>query len=158
MERFRRRQWHLLYFRSEDDYDETEFFSHDELNQWQDNNGKPWFQGVIYIYYEPSLLKASFSLFSSSRSIGIYKDLITYKKKLNDQRVFLQILQNLPPMYSNMYYREQGQEQPIPPGLIYDEAKELAANKTTTSADWQTSDIIGKYLHEFKRLPRRDNN
>ena len=100
----------------------------------------------------------SFSLFSSSRTEQSYKDLITYKKELNDQRVFLQILQNLPPMYSNRYYQEQSQEQQIPPGLIYDEAKELAANKTTTSADWQTSDIIGKYLHEFRRLPHRDNN
>ena len=51
MERYRRRQWRLLYFRSEDDCDETEFFSHDELCQYRDHTDKPWFRGFIHVYH-----------------------------------------------------------------------------------------------------------
>ena len=76
----------MLYFRSEDDEDETEYFSYDELLQWRDHAGKPWFQGVVYIYYEPSLMKV-FNPFSINRSTGSFKDLNSYMKKLNDPRL-----------------------------------------------------------------------
>ena len=46
---------------------------------------KPWFQGIIYVYYERSMLKSIFS--GKIRAYATYKDLNTYLKEYNDPRL-----------------------------------------------------------------------
>ena len=89
-EAYRNRKWRIIFFRSEDDQDENEFFNWSEAmsHKMPAKNGeeqKPWFQGIIYVYYERSMLKSIFS--GKVRASATYKDLNTYLKEYNDPRL-----------------------------------------------------------------------